>query len=78
MQPHRAARMFRVYYTYHYIIDDLCAVALPDLQVVLRHDDGAAPGDSCTGVLAVAMRVISLPQVLVGCTLSDNKQKRVE
>ena len=49
----------------------LLAVALPDLQVVLWHNDGATPGHICAGVLAVAMRVISLPQILVGCTLSE-------
>lgn len=46
-------------------------VGLPDLQVVLWHDDRATPCDISTGTLAVAMRVISLPQVLVGCTLSE-------
>lgn len=58
----------------YYIIHYLCAMALPDLQVVLWYDDRATSGDVCTRVLAVAMRVISLPQVLVGCTLSERKQ----
>lgn len=49
-------------------------MAPPDLQVVLWHDDGAAAGDVCAGVLAVPMRVISLPQVLVGCTLSETTE----
>ncbi len=49
-------------------------VSPPHLQVVLWHDDRAAPRDVCTGVLAVTMRVISLPQVLVGCTLSERTE----
>ena len=49
-------------------------MALADLQVVLWNNDRATTGDICTGILAVSMRVISLPQVLVGCTLSDTTQ----
>lgn len=56
------------------LLQYLLAVALPDLQVVLWHNDGATPGDICAGVLAVAMRVISLPQILVGCTLSKRTE----
>lgn len=54
-----------------FLLLNLLPTSLPDLQVVLWHYDGATPCDICTGVLAVAMRVISLPQVLVGCTLSE-------
>lgn len=45
-------------------------MALPDLQVVLWHNDRAAPRHLSTGVLAVAVGVVPLPQVLVGGTLS--------
>lgn len=43
----------------------------PDLQVVLWDHDRATAGDVCTCVLTVTVRVISLPQVLVGGTLSE-------
>lgn len=51
-------------------LDGVCLCA--DLQVVLRDDDGATPGDLCTGLLAITMRVTSLPHVLIGCTLSED------
>lgn len=44
------------------------SAAWSDLKVVMWYDDGATAGDVCTGFLAVSMRVISLPHVLVGCT----------
>lgn len=50
------------------------AVTPPHLKVVLRHDDGTTAGHVCAGVLAVAMRVTSLPQVMVGCTLSESAE----
>lgn len=46
------------------------AVALPDLQVVLWDNNGTTASHGAAGLLAVAVRVISLPQILVGCTLS--------
>lgn len=67
-------KYFVVKLLWHYIINYECAMALADLQVMLWNNDRAAPGDICTGVLAVAMRVIFLSHVLVGCTLSDMTQ----
>lgn len=47
------------------------AVALSDLEVVLWDNNRTTAGQVGAGFLAVAVRVISLPQVLVGCTLSE-------
>lgn len=47
------------------------AVALSDLEVVLWDNNRTTAGHEGAGFLAVAVRVISLPQVLVGCTLSE-------
>lgn len=50
------------------------AVTPPHLKVVLRHNDGTTAGHVCAGALAVAMRVTSLPQVMVGRTLSESAE----
>ena len=46
-----------------------------DLQVLLWNNDRSTSGHICTGALAVSVRVISAPQVLVGRTLSAAEQQ---